>query len=88
MQATKADIEKLHEKLNPMAIDIGSIKTWIELQPEPVKLPERPCTFFTAHVEEHKEVTTTWRRSAIRACVDVIKMAIVAVVVYFVVKRQ
>ena len=82
--ATKADINRIYDRLEPMAQDLASIKTRLDLTPPP---PKQPCTFLETHLDDHKKTANTWKTSVIRTVVDVVKMAIVAVVTYFFVKK-
>lgn len=83
--ATKADIERIYDKLEPIAADVASIKTRLDLTPN---IPDRPCTQLTEHLDEHKDTVMTWKKSAVRAAVDLVKLATVALVTWLFVKHR
>jgi len=82
-QATKDDINRVYDKLEPMARSITQIETKLEM----MVIPKQPCVFLEAHLEEQKDAQKTWKSSFVRAVVDVAKMGIVAVVTWFFVKK-
>lgn len=90
--ATKKDIERLYDKIEPMSVNIAVILTKLEDMPE---MPARPCTFHTelkedvdAHISEHKENVRTWRQPVIRALVDMAKIAIVFLMAFFMLRES
>lgn len=75
-------MDKLYEKINKMAVDIGMIKTKIEMLPAP---PKQPCQWhnqlrkeFDNYMNDRKQNSHDWRLVLIRAFVDIAKTAIVA----------
>ena len=82
-QATKDDINRVYDKLEPMARSITQIETKLEM----MVIPKQPCVFLETHLEEHKDTQKTWKSSFTRAVVDVIKMGVVAIITWFFVKK-
>lgn len=85
-EATKQDIHEVHQRIDKLVetttlirISVGVIEAAI---PDKIELPERPCFQFSEHIAEHKDNVKTWKHSAIKNTVDIVKMAIVAAVVY------
>ena len=79
-EVTKEDLNRLYDKLEPMAEDLAVVKDRMERLPV---LPARPCEQLSGHLDEHK----AWKRPIIRAVVDVVKMAIVGAVCFVIGKR-
>lgn len=79
---TPEDLTRVHDRLDEviknqttMAIDIQKIKTTLELTPKPEK---RPCSFFEAHIEEHRKTKTLWQTPLVSTIFDLVRMALVA----------
>ncbi len=83
--ATKDDINRIHDRLDPIAENLAEIRATLKLMP---KTPKQPCTYLDSHLTEHKATTNTWKTFFIRATVDVVKMALVAIATYFFVKKN
>jgi len=88
--ATKADIDRLYDRLDPMAIDVAVIKSRMESLPEP-----RPCEYFVGlkkevdtHIDEAKDATQTWKKSVIAALVSAAKMALIFLLASWVISLQ
>lgn len=71
--ATKADIERLYDKLEPMAISVAVIETKV------ITLE----TDFQNHVNEGKATHKTLRDAIIKKLVDVAVMVIIAMAIVF-----
>ena len=82
-QATKDDITRVYDKLEPMAKSIAQIETKLEM----MGIPKQPCIFLENHLDDHNDIQKTWKSSFIRTVVDLAKMAIVAVATWFFVKK-
>ncbi len=88
--ATKTDIDRLHDKLDPMAIDVAVIKAKMENLP-----PPRPCGYLSElkhnvddHLADANDTKKNLRRSVISALVGVAKMAIIFLLASWVVSLQ
>lgn len=88
--ATRADIERLYDKLEPMAIDIAVIKTKMEDLP-----PPRPCGYLTDlkhevdnHLGDASDTKKSLKKSVISALVGVAKMAIIFLIASWVLSLQ
>lgn len=77
---TQADLNRLYDKLDPMAEDLAVVKDRMERLPV---LPDRPCEQLSVHLDEHK----AWKRPVIRAAVDIVKMAVVGAVCFVIGKK-
>lgn len=77
---TKADLNRIYDKLEPMAEDLAVVKDRMERLPE---LPPRPCEQLNTHLDEHK----AWKRPIIRAVIDVVKITIVGTVCFLIGKK-
>lgn len=81
--ATKADIERLHDKLDPMAIDVAVIKAKM------VDLPRsRPCEYLVQHLSDASDTKKSLKKSIIGALVGVAKMAIIFLIATWVISLQ
>ena len=76
--------EKIYEKINQMAVDIGQIKTQLAMMPAP---PKQPCQWqlqvrkeLDAHVNEHKKTSHDWKSSLIRTGMNLLETALVGFV--------
>ncbi len=83
--ATKDDINRIYDKLEPIAESLTRVETRLDLMPTPLK---QPCNFLNSHLNDHKTTVKTWKSSVIRACVDMAKMGVVAALTYLWVTKK
>ena len=83
-EVTKEDINRIYDKLEPMASDISSIKADLRYRP----VYERPCEGLKEHLQSHKAKETVWNSTWVQACVDIVKIAIVSLVTFFFVTKK
>ncbi|HPS54027.1 MAG TPA: hypothetical protein PLP05_00370 [Sedimentisphaerales bacterium] len=84
-KATSDAINRIYDKLEPISESVTRIETQLSLLPPQ---PKRPCEFLDKHIEDHNENKRTWYSSLVGSGVDMLKMAAVAVITYFFMKRQ
>tara|TARA_Y100000310_G_scaffold277514_1_gene295321 strand:+ start:448 stop:732 length:285 start_codon:yes stop_codon:yes gene_type:complete len=91
MTVTRPDLDRIHEKLDDtnkvlgaLTVTVAKIATTMEERP-------RPCLEYTQlrrdhdrHVEAHTAVKRTWQQSVIKAVVDVVKVAVVGLVCFWI----
>lgn len=77
-EVTKADLNRIYDKLEPMAEDLAVVKDRMERLPA-----ARPCQQLNNHLNEHR----AWKRPIIRAAVDMVKMAVVGAICFVIGKR-
>lgn len=94
-EVTKQDIGNLHKRIDDLVevtttvrISLTRIEMRFESMPKPIELPERPCTFFKEHIKDHKKTIGIWHNSLVRTAIDIVKLAIVAVVTWLFVRRN
>lgn len=78
--ATKGDIVRLHDKMDKFSESIA------KLESRPIY--RQPCEFFLAHVAEHKETASDWKKAAVNGVVTIVVSAVLAVLGYFVGVKQ
>lgn len=85
------DISRLYEIIDPMRIDIAEIKTTLKLLPKP---EARPCPYLVliqdrlnAHLSEKIRMGDKWSDTLISATVDLVKMILVGLFVFWVLKH-
>lgn len=98
-EVTKADITEVHTRIDAVnvtmtevKVTMAEIRTTLRLQP---KLPSRPCSFLTdvegdveKHLEDHKETKQTWTKPMVRTVIDLTKLAVVAGVTWFFLRKD
>jgi len=98
-EVTKADIQEVHRRIDDMVgeqnqtnICLARIDTTLKLMP---KLPKRPCDFhaelkkdFDGHLADHKDNKRIWQRPIIGTVVDLVKMAVVALVTWLCLRKE
>lgn len=87
-------IGEVHQRIDDMVtcntaiqVSIAKIEQKFEdlVIPEP---PNRPCQFFEEHIKDHKESVRIWQRPVVRTVVDLVKMAVVAVLTWIFVRSR
>jgi len=78
-EVTKEDINRIYDKLDPMGESIVRIETQLKL----MVIPAQPCAKLTEHLADCKDTKKTFKTAMIRAVVDVGKVCIGGVIVYF-----
>ena len=98
MTVSDKDIERIHNRLDEAAkeqkatnkvlgelsISVATIATKIEERPRPCHEHQELRRDHDAHIEEHKATQRTWQQSVIRAVVDVVKVAVVGLVCFWI----
>ena len=93
-EVTKQDISELHKRIDEVVeivtdvrVSQGKMETRLEMLVIP-EIPERPCQFLETHMKKHKETIQLWEKPLVRTVIDLVKMAIVAVVTWLFVRKQ
>ena len=98
-EVTKADIQEVHRRIDDMVgeqnqtnICLARIDTTLKLMP---KLPDRPCeqlvslkSGLNGHIADHKDNKRIWQRPIIGTVVDLVKMAVVALVTWLCLRKE
>jgi len=64
-EITKDDINRIYDKLEPLAEGVVRIETKLDI-----------------HLESHKDVVNFWGKPLIRNALDLVRLAVVAIVAY------
>lgn len=80
-EVEKADIEKLHERLNkmtdtcltPIKVSVGKL----EQRFDDLKIPDQPCESLSEHLAEHRKNRGIWHGSLAGFVFSLIKMGVV-----------
>ena len=98
-EVTKEDIAEVHKRIDlvnvtmtEVKVSMAEIKTTLSFQP---KMPDRPCEYqvdlkkdFDGHLDDHKETKKTWQKPIVRTVIDLVKMAIVALVTWLFLRKN
>lgn len=92
MPVTKEDINRLHERIDPlydamtkMSVAVERLATIIELMPRP---QPRPCEDLKTHLADHKENVKSWKSAIIEKIVGVAAMMIIGLFMYWLGDRK
>jgi len=78
-EVTKEDINRLYDKIEPIAASVVRILTVLESMPGP---PPRPCSTLTEHLETHKENKSRWQTPLVSNLIGFVRMGLVALVTW------
>jgi len=76
---TKVDIDRIYDKLEPMGKSIVRIETQLKF----MVIPSQPCFELEKHLADCKDTKRTFKTAIIRAVVDIGKVCIGGLIVYF-----
>jgi hypothetical protein len=77
-QATKQDVQRLHDKIDSLLVTATATKTKLDL------MHETPCKLLDGHLDDHKNTKRTWQESVSASVCDLFKVAIAGVVTWFI----
>lgn len=100
-EVTKEDLNVVHNKIGEVhkridemvtcntkiQVSVAKIQTKLETLVIPAT-PDRPCSNFKEHVEEHKKIRSIWENSLIKVSIDLAKLAIVAGATYLFTRKN
>ena len=76
---TKEDMNRIYDKLDPMERSIVRIETQLSL----MTIPSQPCDKLAEHLRECNDTKKTFKTAFIRSIVDVGKVCVGGLIVYF-----
>ena len=80
MEITQNDINRIHDRLDPLVEDVAFIKAALKLS-----IHQTPCRTLRGHLGDHTTQKRDWKRAVINGFVDLLKMGVVAALTYFLV---
>ena len=86
MEVTKEDLNRVYDKMEPMAADIAEIKAILKMMPQPEK---RPCPYYYAlekafniHINEQLTNYRDWKMVGMDMLQSSVKWIVVAICAY------
>jgi len=88
-EATKEDVNAVHKRIDELVTVNTAIQVSIgriEQRFEDLNIPQQPCSFFSQHIKNHKNIASLWQKPLVRTVIDLVKLGIVAAATYLFVR--
>ena len=83
-EVTKEDINRIYDKMQPIAEGLVRIEERLKNMPQPAP---RPCSTLTEHLEAHKENKSRWQTPLVSNVIGLVRMGLVALVTWLLTRQ-